>query len=233
MSDRGATRLEAASPRAIEWTAEAITVGNVVALPTDTVYGIAASLSHPDALDRIFAAKGRDAKKVLPILVSSPAALRHIVPPLESDLILLLETYWPGPLTITLPALPGMPHQVVAKDGTIGVRVPNHPLAIEVIEKAGGAVACTSANSSGEPPARSADDVERALGDRLDIILDGGVTPGGTPSTVLRVTRTGSLQLLRDGAIPIEHIRRTWRELRAGRRLRSDDEGTDSGYPDR
>ena len=138
MSERGATRLEAASPRAIEWTAEAITQGNVVALPTDTVYGIAASLAHPEALDRIFAVKGRETTKVLPVLVASAAALRHIVPPLDREVILLLDTYWPGPLTLAVPALPGMPPQVVAKDGTVGVRVPNHPLAIEVIEKAGG-----------------------------------------------------------------------------------------------
>jgi L-threonylcarbamoyladenylate synthase len=226
MSDGGdprrAVHFLSSAPNAIEWTAEAIVSGKVVALPTDTVYGIAASLSHPEALQRIFRIKGREERNVLPVLASSVAALSHVVPELDPDVALLLGDYWPGALTVVIPALPGMPPQVCAADGTIGVRVPNHPLAIEVIERAGGTIACTSANLSGQPPARTGEQVDEALGDRLDVILDGGQTPGGLPSTVIRV-RGGRLELLRNGAIPIEHIRRTWRSLLAARRAGSDD----------
>ena len=218
MSDgRRAVVLAASSPDAIAWTAEAIAAGKVVAMPTDTVYGIAASLSHPEALARIFQIKARDPRRVLPVLISSPEQVTHLTTDLDPDVPLLLATYWPGPLTVVVSALPGMPAAVAAADGTIGLRVPNHPAAIAVIEHAGGAVACTSANRSGELPARTATDAFDALGSDLDVILDGGQTPGGTASTVIRATG-GRITLLREGAIPIEHIRRTWRELRAQRR---------------
>ena len=211
---RRAVVLAASAPDAVAWTAEAIIAGKVVAIPTDTVYGLVASLSHPEALARIFEIKARDARRVLPVLISSPEQVAHLTTDLDLDVPLLLATYWPGPLTVVVPALPGMPSAVAGKDGTIGLRVPNHPTAIAVIEHAGGAVACTSANLSGELPGRTAADVYDALGSELDLVLDGGPTPGGTPSTVIRATG-GRISLLREGAIPIEHVRRTWRELRA------------------
>jgi len=215
--DRRAVVLAANAPDAIAWTAEAIATGKVVAIPTDTVYGIVASLSHPEALARIFEIKARDPRRVLPVLISSAEQVEHLTAELDPDVPLLLATFWPGPLTVVVTALPGMPASVAGTDGTIGLRVPNHPTAIAVIEHAGGAVACTSANLSGELPARTAADVFDALGARLDLILDGGPTPGGTPSTVIRATG-GTISLLREGAIPIEQVRRTWRELRAASR---------------
>lgn len=220
MSDeRRAVVLAATAPDAVAWTAEAIAAGKVVAIPTDTVYGIAASLSHPEALARIFRIKARDPRRVLPVLISSPEQVAHLTTDVDPDLPLLLATYWPGPLTVVVPALAGMPAAVAGHDGTVGLRVPNHPAAIAVIERAGGAIACTSANRSGELPARTAADVFDALGSELDLILDGGQTPGGTPSTVVRATG-GRISLLREGAIPIDHLRRTWRELRAQGRAR-------------
>lgn len=207
--------LPSAAPRAIEWAAERLATGGVIALPTDTVYGIAASLSHEEALQRIYAIKGRPAERTLPVLVSSTEALVHVAEALDDDVVLLLDRYWPGPLTIVVSAKPGMPSWVTAADGTVGVRLPNHPLAIEVIDRAGGAIACTSANLSGAPPCRAAADVAAVLGDQLDLILDGGITPGGVPSTVVAV-RGNDLHVLRDGAIPSEHLLATWRELRAG-----------------
>jgi L-threonylcarbamoyladenylate synthase len=93
--------------------------------------------------------------------------------------------------------------------------MPNHPLAIEVIAKAGGAVACTSANRSGQPPARDADEVATTIGADLDLILDGGVAPGGVASTVVAVEGV-EIRILREGAIPGEHVRAVWRELLAG-----------------
>ena len=214
---RRAVVLAASAPDAVAWTAEAIVAGKVVAIPTDTVYGIAASLSHPQALARIFDIKSRDLRRVLPVLISSAEQVAHLTTDLDPDVPLLLATYWPGPLTVVVPALPGMPAAVTGPDGTVGLRVPNHPAAITVIEHAGGAIACTSANPSGDLPARTAADVYDTLGSELDVILDGGPTPGGTPSTIIRATG-GSISLLREGAIPIEHVRRTWRELRAASR---------------
>lgn len=203
-------RFDPSAPGAIEMAADLIAAGGVVAIPTDTVYGVAASLSHPDALRRVYAIKHRDQSKPLPILVSSTDALARLIPDIDPNVALLLDAYWPGPLTVALDAPPGMPDEVLAPDGSIGVRQPNHRLAIELIERAGGAVACTSANISGQKPATSAAHVMRTLGADLDGIVDGGIASGGVPSTVIRIDENNVVRLIREGPIPIEHIQATW-----------------------
>jgi L-threonylcarbamoyladenylate synthase len=202
-----------AAPGAIEMAAELIATGGVVAIPTDTVYGIAASLSQPEALRRVYEIKGRDLAKPLPILVSSTDALARLVPEIDPNIALLLNVYWPGPWTVVLTASTGMPAEVLAPDETVGVRMPNHMLAIELIDKAGGALACTSANISGESAALSPREVLDTIGRSLDGVVKGGVAPGGVPSTIIRIT-DGEIFLLREGPIPIEHIRATWDDFR-------------------
>ncbi len=206
-----------AAPGSIETASEWLASGRVLVIPTDTVYGVAASLDHPDALRRIYDLKQRDESKPLPILVSSTGALDALTPDLDPDIALLLQEYWPGPLTVALPGPLNLPREVVAEDGTIGVRLPNHRLAVELIERCGGAVACTSANITGEQPARTAQDAVVAIGSRIDGAVNGGVAPGGVPSTVISFDEDG-IVLIREGAIPIERIRATWQELRQGRR---------------
>lgn len=206
--------MSASAPRAIEWAAEQLANGGVIALPTDTVYGIAASLSRPAALRRIYDIKGREAGKPLPVLVSSPDMVEHLTIGISHDVELLLDRYWPGPLTVVVPAPAGMPPEVTAGGDTIGLRMPNHPLAIEVIAKAGGAVACTSANLSGEPPACDARTVAETIGQALDLILDGGLAPGGVPSTVVAIDGD-ELVIIREGAILEEHLSATWNEFRS------------------
>lgn len=203
--------LDQASPRAIEWTAERIAEGGVVGIPTDTVYGIAASLAHPVALDRIFEIKERPDVLPLPVLVSSIDALSHLVR-LDDDVLPLLDTFWPGPLTVILPASARVPARVLGPGITVGVRIPNHPIAIEVIEKAGGAVACTSANRSGEPSALTADEVGRSIGPLLDLILDSGRSPGGIESTVVAIDGL-TLRFIREGAISMPEVIRIWDEV--------------------
>jgi L-threonylcarbamoyladenylate synthase len=216
MSDSARTVvLPSSAPRAIEWTAERIETGGVVAIPTDTVYGIAASLAHPRALERIYELKGRPEHNPLPVLVSSTLDLERIAAELAPDVALLLDRFWPGPLTVVVPARAGVPRRVTAGGATIGVRMPNHPLAIEVIARSGGAVACTSANLSGEPPACTAAEVVASFDDRLDLILDGGRAPGGVASTVVAL-QGNVLAVLREGAIPSEILHATWTELRTG-----------------
>jgi L-threonylcarbamoyladenylate synthase len=128
----------------------------------------------------------------------------------------LLDRYWPGPLTVVVNAAVHLPARVLAADGTVGLRAPNHPLALEIIERAGGAIACTSANRSGSPAAITAAEVSAALGDDVDLILDGGAAPGGVSSTVVGFVGD-ELRLLREGPIPFIHLRAAWAELRAGR----------------
>lgn len=201
--------LSAASPRAIEWAAEAILTGGVIAIPTDTVYGLAASHTSAEALDRIFAIKRRPVDRTLPILVSSIDALARVTDHFDERIARLLDELWPGPLTVALPARRGLLPHLVAPDSTIGARMPNHPLALEIIEKAGGAIACTSANRSGEPPASSAIEVAASVGADVDLTIDGGLAPGGVPSTVIAISGE-NLKVVREGAISAALLAGVW-----------------------
>jgi L-threonylcarbamoyladenylate synthase len=203
--------LDPSAPRAIEWTSERIAEGGVVAIPTDTVYGLAASLAHSHAIERILQIKGRPESQPLPVLISSIDALSHLVH-LDDAVIPLLDAFWPGPLTVVLPAATRLPEQTLGPGNTVGVRLPDHFLAIEVIEKSGGAVACTSANQSGAPPATNAQDVAESLGSKIDLILDGGQAPGGVASTVVAIDGL-TLRFLREGAISMPEVIRIWDEV--------------------
>jgi L-threonylcarbamoyladenylate synthase len=203
------TILPRSAPRAIEWSAEEIARGGVVAIPTDTVYGLVASLAHEDAIDRIYALKGRPAEQPLPVLVSSIDALEHVTSYVDGRAQMLLNEFWPGPLTVVIPSDRNLPDAVLGPGKTVGVRMPNHPLAIEVIAKAGGVIASTSANRSTEPPALTAAEVEAVFGAELDIILDGGIAPGGQASTVVAI-RGDSLAILRQGPISESKLQSAW-----------------------
>lgn len=203
--------LDQAAPRAIEWTAERIADGGVVGMPTDTVYGIAASLAHPAAIERIYEIKGRPESQPLPVLVSSIDALSHLVH-IDDAVVPLLDAFWPGPLTVVLPSAARLSKHVLGPGNKVGVRLPNHYIAIEVIEKAGGAVACTSANRSGASSALNAREVADTIGADLDLILDAGAAPGGVASTVVAI-EGATLRFIREGAIPMTEVIRIWDEV--------------------
>jgi L-threonylcarbamoyladenylate synthase len=207
--------LNAAAPRAIEWAAEAIVDGGVIAIPTDTVYGLAASHTIGTALDRIFEVKGRPADRTLPLLVSSVDVLERLTEHIDERVESLLDEFWPGPLTVALPGRKGLLPHLVAPDGTIGVRMPNHPLALEIIEKAGGVIACTSANRSGQPPACSAREVASTIGGDIDLTIDGGLAPGGVPSTVI-VIAGDRLTIVREGSLSEGDLAAVWAQAIGG-----------------
>jgi len=203
------------APRALEQAISAIQHGGVIAFPTDTVYGIGASLAHPLALSRIFDIKGRDRARTLPVLLSSPADVSIVTPSVDAEMLALARHFWPGPLTIAVPAIDSLPEEVVADDGTVGVRVPNHSVALTLAYRCGGAIAATSANLSGQPPACRAEEIDTSLAEMLDIVLDGGLAPCGLASTVIR--REGAtIVCIRDGAIPAETIETVWNTILAG-----------------
>ena len=208
---------EGGDPRAVDWAAERLRSGGVIALPTDTVYGIAAALNHPAALERLFIIKGRPADKPLPVLLASDAALGLVAEAVNPDLLVLAKRFWPGPLTVVVPAHAGMPERVRATDGTVGVRVPNHPLTLQLLERAGGALAVTSANRSGQPPSFDAAGVTAALGPDIDLLLDGGPTPGEVPSTVIRLFNQ-NIQVLRAGLLTEVELHNAWADIQTGQR---------------
>ena len=193
--------LEADAPGAVEEAAEALVRGEVVAFPTDTVYGVAAGHGH---IEELFRAKGRPKDKRIPILLSDRSHLEAsaIVPPAARA---LAERFWPGPLTIVL---------VAPRRGTLAFRVPANDLARRLIAASGGGLPVTSANLSGQPDATTAEEVLAQLDGRIALVLDGGRTSGGAPSTIVDCT-SDSVRILREGAIPTTEIDRVIREVRA------------------
>jgi L-threonylcarbamoyladenylate synthase len=177
---------------------KALQDGGVLALPTETFYGLAASPFDAGAVERIAQIKGRSERKPILILIAEPKMLAKIAETVPPAAQILMQQFWPGPLTIVLPAARSMPRALTAGTGTVGVRQPHYPLLNRILQQVG-PVTGTSANRSGAPPARTAEEVRDAFGDEVDLIVDGGETPGGEPSTVVSVV--GTVHLLREGRI--------------------------------
>ncbi|HEV2109490.1 MAG TPA: L-threonylcarbamoyladenylate synthase [Thermomicrobiales bacterium] len=194
---------------AIRRAAGVLDSGGVVAIPTDTVYGLAASLSRPDALDRVYEIKGRPQDRPLPVLLAAMDYLDQVAVVPEPPMRDLLTRFWPGGLTVALPARAGLPGQVLAPDGTVGVRVPAHPVTVALLHEAGGALAVTSANRSGHDPGLNPQDVLTALGGQIDLLLDDGPTRGNQPSTVVG-SEHGRLVLHREGVVAWPDLLRAW-----------------------
>ena len=180
-------RLDAADPTAIAAAAELLRRGLPVVLPTDTVYGVGVLPFDAAAIDRLYAIKGRPAEKGIPILLGDVADVAYVAGLIPPAAAALMAHFWPGPLTLIVPRRPELPANL-SPDDTIAVRVPDHAVARALIRAAGGAVAATSANVSGQPPACAADEALAALGGRVAAVLDDGPSPGGVASTVVDCT---------------------------------------------
>jgi tRNA threonylcarbamoyl adenosine modification protein (Sua5/YciO/YrdC/YwlC family) len=178
--------------------------GGVVALPTDTVYGVAASLVHGDAVASLFLLKNRPAGVPLPVLVHALSPIQEIDVEWSELAQRLSEEFWPGPLTIVVPASRELALSVGGSGDTVGVRVPNDELLLSLLRESG-PLAVTSANAHGEPPCHFAQEVLAALaGDRLAGVLDDGERRGEV-STVVEVSES-SWRVLREGAVTAERI---------------------------
>jgi L-threonylcarbamoyladenylate synthase len=187
-------------PAALQRAARVLKSGGLVALPTETFYGLGAHAFDPAAVGRIFELKGRPADKPLLVLVDSLAMAERVACEVSDRARRLAARYWPGPLTLVLPAHPAVPAGLTAGTGTIGVRLSGHPVARALVAALGGPVTAPSANSHGGPSPRTADEVIAAIGTGLDLVLDAGATPGGPASTVLDLTRAAPA-VLRPGAV--------------------------------
>jgi len=194
-----------ASEEAIATAARILAEGGLVAFPTDTVYGVGAHVFQPDAVERIYVAKIRPRDKAIPILLARADDLPLVAEGITETVWLLAERFWPGGLTLVLPRKDNVPDIVSAGGPTVAVRVPDHPVFLALIAALGAPLAGTSANLSGRPSPVTAQEVEAELGGRIELILDGGRCPGGTPSTVLDLTADPPT-ILRAGAIGVEEI---------------------------
>jgi L-threonylcarbamoyladenylate synthase len=193
---------------AIEEAATWILGGGVVAIPTDTLYGLAADPFSAAAVARVFAVKGRTAERALPLVAADAAQIHAQLGRLSPDAERLAARYWPGPLTLLVAAPRPLAADVSGGTGKVGVRVPACAVTRAICAAAGRPITATSANVSGEPATPDPAQVERTIGDRIDLLIDIGATPGGAPSTIVDATG-GRPVLVREGAIAWSEIQ-TW-----------------------
>lgn len=184
--------------------------GDLVVMPTDTVYGLAADAFSPDAVARLVAAKGRGREAPPPVLVPGIPTLDALAEEVPDAVRDLVAAFWPGGLTVILPARSTLTWDLGDTRGTVALRMPAHRVALELLSETG-PLAVSSANLTGRPPAQTAVEAEQMLGDAVAVYLDGG--PGGTvPSTIVDATGltrpSGALRIVREGVVPADEIRR-------------------------
>jgi len=193
-------------PRALDEARRCLLDNGLIAFPTESYYGLGVLVTLPAAVTRLFAVKRRSADQPVPVVVADRRQAALVVDPIPPLAERLMTRFWPGPLTIVMQARAIVPALLTGGTGRLGVRQPGLPLPALLAAAVGGPITATSANRSGAPPATTADMVRAALGDEIDLILDGGPTPGGLPSTVLDVT-VEPPRLIRAGRIAGEQLR--------------------------
>jgi L-threonylcarbamoyladenylate synthase len=195
--------IPATHPSAILHAKDVLNRCGLVAFPTDTVYGLAALAFQEACIERLYVVKGRNHTRAIAVLLSQVVQMEQIAIDLSLEARKLAEKFWPGPLTLVLKRHPNLP-AILSPEPTVGVRIPNHPDALRLMDHTG-PLAVTSANRSGEPPATSAEEVLAQLNSRIHLIIDGGESPGGVPSTVVDCTQPG-FKVLRPGPITEEQL---------------------------
>jgi len=198
--------------KAIRTAADAIRRGELVIFPTETVYGLAADAFNEDAVKLVYDAKGRRDHEPLPVQVDGIEGVfkaAEFLPPLAGRLARL---YWPGPLTLVLTRSAALPSLVTAGKGTVGVRVPDHPVALALVKEVGSPIVATSANLSGGPAPTNAEQAIRAVGEKVSVVLDGGKARFGVSSTVVDMT-VSPPRILRVGTIGVDEIRKVLGEV--------------------
>ncbi len=192
--------------RPIEYAAGLIRRGEVVVIPTDTFYGLAADPFNLSAVEQIYRIKGRPEARALPILVNSLEQAVTLARDLPASFLLLAEKFWPGALTLVVDSTHKLPLKVTANTGRVALRWPNSAVACAVIQAAGMPVTGTSANVSGFPACSSGDQVFRQMGDRLPLIIDSGDTGAALGSTIVEL-RSDTWRVIREGLLAEAEIR--------------------------
>lgn len=190
---------------AIKTAADAVTSGELVVLPTDTVYGLGANAFDPAAVAGVLRAKGRGRNVPVPVLVGSWSTIDGLVTSVDARTRSLVEAFWPGGLTLVVKHAPSLSWDLGDADGTVAVRMPLHPVAIELLETTG-PMAVSSANRHGRPPAQTAVEAREQLGEDVSVYLEDGPAPGGVASTIVDVTGPRP-RILRLGAVDADALR--------------------------
>ena len=185
----------------IERAVEILNNGGIVAYPTETFYGLGVKFDKENSLKKLFELKKRQEEKPMPLIIGSRASLSMIAASVNEIAESLMDKFWPGPLTLILEAKKGLSPYLTADTGRIAVRIPGESAALYLVREAGFPITATSANPSGMPPAEDADAVIRYFGEKIDMVIDGGRTAGGLPSTIVDAAGE-SIKIVREGAIP-------------------------------
>ena len=190
-------------PIALQHAVDVLQNGGLVAFPTDTVYGLAALPTKTEFIERLYTVKGRESTRAIGILISSSEQLKETSVAPNKTAQILAKTFWPGPLTLVVPRHPDLP-EILSPLPTIGVRVPDHELALQLLHMTG-SLGVTSANISGQDNTTTAEEVLMQLDGRIHLLIDGGITPGSVPSTVVDCTTLEPV-ILRSGPISLADI---------------------------
>ncbi len=204
MSERYPTGTDEEREAAVEAASLAVQRGELIVLPTDTVYGIGADAFDPAAVRGLLAAKGRGREMPPPVLVSAATTLDALAVRVPGYARALVEAFWPGPLTLVCHQQSSLQWDLGDTRGTVAVRMPDHAVAREILERTG-PLAVSSANKTGMPAATDADQAEDMLGDDVAVVVDGGPAPGGEASTIVDVTGTQG-RVLRRGALSLDQL---------------------------
>lgn len=179
--------------------------GGIAAFPTETFYALGVRYDNEAALRRLYAVKHRPSDKAIPLIIGSMAMLPMVAAPAVPLVLKLTEGFWPGPLTILLDARADISSFITAGTGKVAVRIPGSSLALDIARAVSFPVTATSANISGTPPSNDPREVAASFRGAIDLMVDGGMTPGGRPSTIIEIIM-GKAALLREGVIPFEEI---------------------------
>jgi L-threonylcarbamoyladenylate synthase len=179
--------------------------GDVIVFPTETVYGLGADALNPAAVERVFQLKGRNPDTPIPIIVADQAMLKDLVeeiPPIARE---LMEQFWPGPLTLVLPAAQGMPKQLLNRTRGVGVRISSEPIATQLVRELGHPLTATSANPSGRPAAATTEQAQNYFASEIEIFIDGGKLPSKIGSSVVEVS-DDRIKIIRQGEISVAQL---------------------------
>ena len=191
----------------VKYSAEQIRAGQVLGMPTDTFYGLAADPFNLRAVERVYEIKPRSRHKPLSLLIESVDQAEQLARPLPEEFYNLARRFWPGPLTIIVRAASRLPLKVTANTGNVALRVPNAKIPLAVVKAAGIPITATSANLSGASECTTAQQVRDQLKDRIAIIVDGGISPREVASTIVDLTDDDARwRVMREGAIPSQEI---------------------------